>query len=219
MSWCVTVTLRREHSASPSATMRYIIENTGVPRSALIWYSAISLTMSLLCDNALVLILWPGLGTVIMVVVCNYYISAVESYLRRRFRLYLSCVGAAYGTIVGGQVGLETFQFSIAEGLIIGFCFGVAAYLVSTIASAVVDPILNRVRRFAAEGECTGCGYNLFGNTSGICPECGSPVPLHMRRSIMRTETGETASGVPGQNAVPGDGAPSPPDDGKMGSS
>ena len=23
---------------------------------------------------------------------------------------------------------------------------------------------------------CTGCGYNLTGNTSGVCPECGVPI-------------------------------------------
>jgi hypothetical protein len=25
-------------------------------------------------------------------------------------------------------------------------------------------------------GRCTTCGYNLTGNTSGVCPECGTPV-------------------------------------------
>jgi hypothetical protein len=25
-------------------------------------------------------------------------------------------------------------------------------------------------------GHCQRCGYNLTGNTSGICPECGTPV-------------------------------------------
>lgn len=25
-------------------------------------------------------------------------------------------------------------------------------------------------------GVCTACGYNLTGNTSGVCPECGTPV-------------------------------------------
>lgn len=25
-------------------------------------------------------------------------------------------------------------------------------------------------------GMCAKCGYNLFGNTSGICPECGRPL-------------------------------------------
>jgi hypothetical protein len=27
------------------------------------------------------------------------------------------------------------------------------------------------------EPRCVNCGYNLLGNTSGICPECGTPVP------------------------------------------
>jgi hypothetical protein len=26
-------------------------------------------------------------------------------------------------------------------------------------------------------GHCRKCGYNLTGNVSGICPECGTPVP------------------------------------------
>ena len=25
-------------------------------------------------------------------------------------------------------------------------------------------------------GECVGCGYNLTGNESGVCPECGKPI-------------------------------------------
>jgi hypothetical protein len=31
---------------------------------------------------------------------------------------------------------------------------------------------LRRETRFE-QGHCRGCGYNLRGNTSGICPECG----------------------------------------------
>ena len=34
-----------------------------------------------------------------------------------------------------------------------------------------------RRRRRAARGECGNCGYNLTGNTSGVCPECGKPIP------------------------------------------
>ena len=26
-------------------------------------------------------------------------------------------------------------------------------------------------------GRCGRCGYDLTGNTSGVCPECGAPVP------------------------------------------
>jgi hypothetical protein len=25
-------------------------------------------------------------------------------------------------------------------------------------------------------GQCLGCGYSLTGNTSGVCPECGTAV-------------------------------------------
>lgn len=29
--------------------------------------------------------------------------------------------------------------------------------------------------RAASKGTCSGCGYNLTGNVSGRCPECGTP--------------------------------------------
>jgi hypothetical protein len=34
-----------------------------------------------------------------------------------------------------------------------------------------------RSPRRARPGFCAKCGYNLTGNTSGVCPECGTPVP------------------------------------------
>jgi len=33
-----------------------------------------------------------------------------------------------------------------------------------------------RCKRLAREGHCQGCGYDLTGNVSGVCPECGTPV-------------------------------------------
>jgi rubrerythrin len=30
--------------------------------------------------------------------------------------------------------------------------------------------------RRAAKGACRVCGYDLTGNVSGICPECGLPI-------------------------------------------
>jgi len=33
-----------------------------------------------------------------------------------------------------------------------------------------------RLRR-ASAGLCVACGYNLTGNTSGTCPECGKEIP------------------------------------------
>ena len=31
---------------------------------------------------------------------------------------------------------------------------------------------------------CLECGYNLTGNTSGICPECGTPIPKEAREKL-----------------------------------
>lgn len=33
------------------------------------------------------------------------------------------------------------------------------------------------VVRILSPDHCHSCGYDLFGNVSGICPECGTPVP------------------------------------------
>jgi hypothetical protein len=36
--------------------------------------------------------------------------------------------------------------------------------------------VLCLIRRRPSAGQCTLCGYDLTGNTSGVCPECGTPV-------------------------------------------
>jgi len=40
-------------------------------------------------------------------------------------------------------------------------------------------PVLFFIRNFRRrpKGCCSGCGYSLTGNTSGTCPECGTPIP------------------------------------------
>lgn len=38
--------------------------------------------------------------------------------------------------------------------------------------------IRNRIKSRFPAGHCPGCGYNLTGNTSGICPECGSRISI-----------------------------------------
>lgn len=42
-------------------------------------------------------------------------------------------------------------------------------------------------KRHKREGHCHECGYNLTGNVSGICPECGSPVQEEIK-SILSKE-------------------------------
>ncbi len=49
---------------------------------------------------------------------------------------------------------------------------GLQAGLVLII-SRVLDVVYGRLRLFARPGECMRCGYDLTGNVSGVCPECG----------------------------------------------
>src|SRR5438067_138938 len=62
-----------------------------------------------------------------------------------------------------------------------GYYRGVAAACGVCAAVASVTSILVLIielrRRFGHnDGSCAKCGYNLTGNTSGVCPECGTAV-------------------------------------------
>ncbi len=45
---------------------------------------------------------------------------------------------------------------------------------------------------------CMNCGYNLTGNTSGRCPECGTPIPeIPTAVACERRTSGEANAGLP----------------------
>lgn len=54
------------------------------------------------------------------------------------------------------------------------FLFGVSGLFLSCPTLAFIRGPLRRYRR-RRKGLCLKCGYNLTGNTSGRCPECGRP--------------------------------------------
>ena len=39
----------------------------------------------------------------------------------------------------------------------------------------VVAALAHRRARKPAPGACRKCGYDLTGNVTGVCPECGNP--------------------------------------------
>jgi hypothetical protein len=41
-----------------------------------------------------------------------------------------------------------------------------------------------RARERSKRGRCRECLYDLAGNVSGICPECGTPIPEHVKLEI-----------------------------------
>jgi hypothetical protein len=55
----------------------------------------------------------------------------------------------------------------------------IAAYVLCPIFAIIASQALYRRLRWRLHdiGRCRSCDYNLTGNVSGICPECGTPVP------------------------------------------
>lgn len=47
-----------------------------------------------------------------------------------------------------------------------------------------------RITRRALSGLCFGCGYDLTGNISGICPECGQATARHLDRGVVSPGAG-----------------------------
>lgn len=46
---------------------------------------------------------------------------------------------------------------------------------------AGVIAVFSRARPHKPPGSCHQCGYDLSGNVSGVCPECGNPIPSSPR--------------------------------------
>lgn len=62
------------------------------------------------------------------------------------------------------------------DGFIVGipFCYLGFIFLLYPIVVFVMGPF--RSWRRSKRGQCLNCGYDLTGNTSGVCPECGKMI-------------------------------------------
>lgn len=87
-----------------------------------------------------------------------------------------------------GQFG-QTVIAEMGYGWIAAsFCAWYAPFLICTVL-VLSERQLSRRHRWAALHRCLRCGYDLRGNVSGICPECGKPIsPV---RTLDREEIGK----------------------------
>lgn len=110
-------------------------------------------------------------------------------------QLVAICAAAAIGTtwrartavplaIVAGLTANIVAQVLFAGGgpgacvgfvLLPGYCVGAA------LGGAALSRFVRRTRY--CPGRCDRCGYDLTGNVSGVCPECGKPVDDGVRAS------------------------------------
>jgi hypothetical protein len=74
------------------------------------------------------------------------------------------------------QTVYDTWAFLRIETENTGWRICLPYWLVSALGFAACFLLMFRIRRRPPAGQCE-CGYNLTGNVSGRCPECGTPVP------------------------------------------
>jgi hypothetical protein len=86
------------------------------------------------------------------------------------FRRFYGHFAAAYGTCWIVLMTLAIVSMSHIDSGAFGF-FG---FPIISLIYAIVRTV--QVRRPPARGLCVNCGYNLTGNTSGVCSECGTPI-------------------------------------------
>ena len=91
------------------------------------------------------------------------------------------------GWIISGTLINAAFDV----GLVFGFFAGWLPPLITLGCIAIFIYALHAVGRrdslklrFVAEPHCRKCSYNLTGNISGICPECGTPIDLSLLNTI-----------------------------------
>lgn len=112
-----------------------------------------------------------------LLAVSGSFHAAGHARMRMIYLLYGALAGFAFtqmilaGHHVGGMRYTGADDWSIARECAIL----VSIMMLACLYSAVLRHKLIEWRG-TPSGHCRGCGYNLTGNVSGVCPECGEPV-------------------------------------------
>ena len=88
-------------------------------------------------------------------------------------------IGAFSGGVTGG---LFAYFVEIESPYVFGAILGLVLALVLTVANRCCSRI---VVQEADHPSCANCGYDLYNNTSGVCPECGTEFD---RKSVVNNE-------------------------------
>jgi hypothetical protein len=77
----------------------------------------------------------------------------------------------------GGNAIYYSHEFYIGFGCGPTIHTATAIYLTMALPITwILTEAIGRYRRQRPSGHCRECGYNLTGNVSRVCPECGTPI-------------------------------------------
>ncbi|HEY3241814.1 MAG TPA: hypothetical protein VGM03_00555 [Phycisphaerae bacterium] len=78
--------------------------------------------------------------------------------------------------LVAGRMLRTRFDIEQLDGLIVLMLTAVA--LPAALGTLLALLAYRKLRSLVPPGHCSACGYDLTGNTSGVCPECGAAAPV-----------------------------------------
>lgn len=138
---------------------------------------------------------WVGLAASLVTIFCAPVYVAIWAYWRMAPERSVSGSWARNAMILASVLGatIEVFVFwflhSVSDNsywpwittIIVYSTAWVSGSLLAILLFEVLDPSRqggplwqSRQERRAKKGLCLECGYDLRGNTSGVCPECGA---------------------------------------------
>lgn len=132
---------------------------------------------------ALLLIVWVASYWVVLYpkwlkVECTWFVGLGHGYVECYYPagVLTHRTGFLFGRIMGRRPNWwPVVQRTSVPGGASCWYVGVPLWLPFLAAALPTGVLWHRDRR-PPPGHCQACGYNLTGNTSGVCPECGEPI-------------------------------------------
>ncbi len=126
--------------------------------------------------NPLLIIVLLGLGTTMFIWSIRLFVKRRSGNWSRRSTLPVLCLGTV-------ATGIMLWVYFTSPGMHLGSLLLCIPMLLITVRSAWVmyRPMSQgeAIQNFSQNSAlCGQCSYNLTGNTSGICPECGWVIPV-----------------------------------------
>jgi len=103
----------------------------------------------------------------------------VAGFTKKRWLLFLAFQCGLLAMLVVGQLWVDGHVGWWAVPTLLALGIGLFKMTI------VVDRSNTQSRR-RKSGKCVSCGYDLTGNVSGVCPECGTAVEPHTDRAGKR---------------------------------
>jgi hypothetical protein len=99
----------------------------------------------------------------------KYHHWQLKPYTPSHYLFALPTYPGTWVHAIGFTIAIDETEVWRDETLVIPGWFGITLF-------AAIPTVWFWRKRKGKRGGCLNCGYNLTGNVSGVCPECGTPV-------------------------------------------